>query len=211
MYIPSATGVCLHVCLLLCCAFAVPTKHFTFEVSVHLSTGHLSAWPNFSGSEESTREGLLLCVFVCVYVRTRVLLWVFPPCLSNRKLMWSSTEDREKAFSFHCESFEREREREKKMKKEWRGKKRDQAAALIQPSAIWPASLSVPLSFHSLYLSVYLSFFCVCVCVWSFSDSRWTAVFWRDSGVYGEFTSPVRRLGEGVALWVGVHILPVQL
>lgn len=100
------------------------------------------------------------------------------------------------------------REREKKMKKEWRGKKRDQAAALIQPSAIWPASLSVPLSFHSLYLSVYLSFF---VCVWSFSDSRWTAVFWRDSGVYGEFTSPVRRLGEGVALWVGVHILPVQL
>lgn len=208
MYIPSATGVCLHVCLLLCCAFAVPTKHFTFEVSVHLSTGHLSAWPNFSGSEESTREGLLLCVFVCVYVRTRVLLWVFPPCLSNRKLMWSSTEDREKAFSFHCESFEREREREKKMKKEWRGKKRDQAAALIQPSAIWPASLSVPLSFHSLYLSVYLSFF---VCVWSFSDSRWTAVFWRDSGVYGEFTSPVRRLGEGVALWVGVHILPVQL
>lgn len=103
----------------------------------------------------------------------------------------------------------REREREKKMKKEWRGKKRDQAAALIQPSAIWPASLSVPLSFHSLYLSVYLSFFCVCV--WSFSDSRWTAVFWRDSGVYGEFTSPVRRLGEGVALWVGVHILPVQL
>lgn len=60
--------------------------------------------------------------------------------------MWSSTEDREKAFSFHCESFEREREREKKMKKEWRGKKRDQAAALIQPSAIWPASLSVPLS-----------------------------------------------------------------
>lgn len=57
------------------------------------------------------------------------------------------------------------REREKKMKKEWRGKKRDQAAALIQPSAIWPASLSVPLSFHSLYLSVYLSFFvCVCVC-----------------------------------------------
>lgn len=163
MYIPSATGVCLHVCLLLCCAFAVPTKHFTFEVSVHLSTGHLSAWPNFSGSEESTREGLLLCVFVCVYVRTRVLLWVFPPCLSNRKLMWSSTEDREKAFSFHCESFEREREREK-WKKSGEGKKRDQAAALIQPSAIWPASLSVPLSFHSLYLSVYLSFFCVCVC-----------------------------------------------
>lgn len=130
---------------------------------MHLSTGHLSAWPNFSGSEESTSEGLLLCVFVymCVYVRTRVLLWVFPPCLSNRKLMWSSTEDREKAFSFHCESFERERE--KKWKKSGEEKKRDQAAALIQPSAIWPASLSVPLSFHSLYLSVYLSFLCVCV------------------------------------------------
>lgn len=127
---------------------------------MHLSTGHLSAWPNFSGSEESTSEGLLLCVFVCVYVRTRVLLWVFPPCLSNRKLMWSSTEDREKAFSFHCESFEREREKKRKRVER---KKRDQAAALIQPSAIWPASLSVPLSFHSLYLSVYLSFF-LCVC-----------------------------------------------
>lgn len=75
--------------------------------------------------------------------------------------MWSSTEDREKAFSFHCESFEREREKKKRKRVE--RKKRDQAAALIQPSAIWPASLSVPLSFHSLYLSVYLSFFCVCV------------------------------------------------
>lgn len=208
MYIPSATGVCLHVCLLLCCAFAVPTKHFTFEVSVHLSTGHLSAWPNFSGSEESTREGLLLCVFVCVYVRTRVLLWVFPPCLSNRKLMWSSTEDREKAFSFHCESFERERER-KKWKKSGEGKKETRLLHWFSPlQSGLPLFLS--LSLHSLYLSVYLSFF-FCVCVWSFSDSRWTAVFWRDSGVYGEFTSPVRRLGEGVALWVGVHILPVQL
>lgn len=149
MYIPSATGVCLHVCLLLCCAFAVPTKHFTFEVSVHLSTGHLSAWPNFSGSEESTREGLLLCVFVCVYVRTRVLLWVFPPCLSNRKLMWSSTEDREKAFSFHCESFEREREKnEKRVERE---KKRpgcciDSALCNLACLSFCPSlfSLSVP-------------------------------------------------------------------
>lgn len=55
---------------------------------------------------------------------------------------------------------EREKKNEKRVERE---KKRDQAAALIQPSAIWPASLSVPLSFHSLYLSVYLSFVCVCV------------------------------------------------
>lgn len=90
-----------------------------------------------------------MCVFVCV--RTRMLLWVFPPCLSNRKLMWSSTEDREKAFSFHCESFQRK----KKMKKRERRKKRDQASALILPSAIWPASpsfsFSLPLSLFILY------------------------------------------------------------
>lgn len=117
--------------------------------------------------------------------------------------MWSSTEDKEKAFSFHCESFERER---KKMKKrgEREKKKRDQAAALIQPSAIWPASLSLSLLFPPLSLSSFSIPYClfqlfffphpfVLFLVLLMSDRQ------RRSGgnrrVYGEFTSPVRRWG----------------
>lgn len=98
-----------------------------------------------------------LCVHVCVHECCSV----FPSCLSNRKLMLGSTEDREEAFSFLCESFETERkkieEREEKGE-EGRGQ-RAQAAALIQPSAIFPSSpclhflhrLTIPALFsHSL-------------------------------------------------------------
>lgn len=128
---------------------------------MHLSTGHLSAWPNFSGSEESTSEGLLLCVFVCVCMCARA-------CCSGCFLLafltgsWCGVQLRTGKRPF-LSTVNHLREREKKKWKRVERKKRDQAAALIQPSAIWPASLSVPLSFHSLYLSVYLSFFCVCV------------------------------------------------
>lgn len=72
--------------------------------------------------------------------------------------MLGSTEDREEAFSFLCESFETERE--KKKKGEGRGgRERACAAALIQPSAIFPSSpclhflhrLTIPALFsHSL-------------------------------------------------------------
>lgn len=59
--------------------------------------------------------------------------------------MLGSTEDKEKAFYFLCESFETEKKNGKK-KGEGRREKREQAAALIQPSAIWPAySLPLPL------------------------------------------------------------------
>lgn len=50
---------------------------------------------------------LCVCVRVCV----RECCSVFPSCLSNRKLMLGSTEDREEAFSFLCESFETERKK----------------------------------------------------------------------------------------------------
>lgn len=98
-----------------------------------------------------------MCVHVCVHECCSV----FPSCLSNRKLMLGSTEDREEAFSFLCESFETERkkieEREEKGE-EGRGQ-RARAAALIQPSAIFPSSpclhflhrLTIPALFsHSL-------------------------------------------------------------
>lgn len=73
--------------------------------------------------------------------------------------MLGSTEDKEEAFSFLCESFETEKKKEEK--KERGGKKRDQAAALIQPSAIWPASLSPSLS---LITSLSLSSFSIPDC-----------------------------------------------
>lgn len=58
---------------------------------------------------------LCVCFCVCVYMCARACCsGCFLLCLSNRKPMWSSTEDREKAFSFHCESFESESERGKK-------------------------------------------------------------------------------------------------
>lgn len=67
--------------------------------------------------------------------------------------MLGSTEDREEAFFSLCESFETEK---KKRKKKGRVKKKsEQAAALIQPSAIWPASLflllRLPVFLHCLY------------------------------------------------------------
>ena len=109
--------------------------------------------------------------------------------------MWSSTEDKEKAFSFHCESFEREKN-EKKRRGE-KKKKRDQAAALIQPSAIWPASIRSPLPLLILYTLLSIADFFphafVLFLVLLMSDRRQ-----RSGGnlrVYGEFTSPVRRWG----------------
>lgn len=123
--------------------------------------------------------------------------------------MWSSTEDREKAFSFHCESFEREREGEKKLKKKWREreKKRDQATALIQPSAIWPASL--PLSpyfpllsllsfflpycvFHPFYLLFFFLFLWLFFLLVLISDRQQRSE--ENHRVYGEFTSSVRSV-----------------
>lgn len=71
--------------------------------------------------------------------------------------MLGSTEDKEEAFSFLCESFETERKKQKR-RGEGRGQ-RAWAAALIQPSAIFPSSpclhflhrLTIPALFsHSL-------------------------------------------------------------
>lgn len=102
-----------------------------------------------------------LCVYLCVYVRTRMLLWVFPPCLSNRKLMWSSTEDREKAFSFHCESFEREKKKWKKKREEKKKRPGLCTDSTLCNLACFSLFLFFPPSpsLHSLYLMFYFSFF----------------------------------------------------
>lgn len=64
--------------------------------------------------------------------------------------MLDSTEDREEAFfPLRCESFETERKRSGRKKL-----KASRAAALIQPSTVWPAALSPPPSSSPFLLPV---------------------------------------------------------
>lgn len=150
-----------------------------------------------------------------------MLLWVFPPCLSNRKLMWSSTEDREKAFSFHCESFEREKKNEKKEE----GEKSEQASALIQPLCSLGCFSLVLASPHSSFSIPYALFQLFFLTLLFYSQFFWCRVdssilegnggFMESSRVLWEDGEGWERKGEtkskwSQALWGAVQVLPVQ-
>lgn len=65
--------------------------------------------------------------------------------------MWSSTEDREKAFSFHCESFESGREKKKLKKKRGERKKKEERPGPCIDSTLFN------LAFFSLFWFLLLS------------------------------------------------------
>lgn len=130
-----------------------------------------------------------LCVCVCVYVRVHV--WeccsVFPSCLSNRKLMLGSTEDKEEAFSFLCESFETERKKIKKGEERGGGK---------EPGLLhWfsPLRSFLPLPVFTFCTDWLFQLYFLTLCV-IFTPA--THQCWGDLWVYREAMSCVRGPGR---------------
>lgn len=111
--------------------------------------------------------------------------------------MWSSTEDREKAFSFHCESFEREKKNEKK-KGEKKGTRplhwfSPLQSGLLLSLFVFPSLFLSSFPHTLLSVSAFFSVFSVLFLLLLISGRQQ-----RSGGnqrVYGEFTSPVRTWG----------------
>lgn len=191
----------------LCC----PHQHFLNLCASQCRV--FNAWPNFSGSEESTSEGPPLCVLECVNMCARALLWVFPPCLSNRKLMWSSTEDKERAF---LSTVNHLKERERELKK--RGEKKERLGLCIDSVLCNLACFSPLLSFSSPYY-LFCLFFCSLFVLHlvvlmqagqqrsvgdlGFMESSW--VLWEDGEEEGGLKKQMKRTSVGSSA-----VLPVQ-
>lgn len=112
----------------------------------------------------------------------------------NRKLMFKFMRGQGKGFSFHCESF---------------GRERLCCLALYQPSAIWHVFLFSPILLYFLFWLSLQSFFPLILAKKTFfyriGYSEWEQSWVPESKA--EFMNPVSKLNTSP--WGALHVLPV--